>query len=242
MKPAARSKALASAQRRILLKLSGEAFGSRNAPLDPQVIDLLAQQIVPAINLGIELALVVGGGNFIRGAQLPELDRVVADQMGMLATLLNGLALRERLERLGVPTLLQSAVSVAYAEPLDPQAARRALTERKMVIFAGGTGNPFVTTDTAAAVRAAEIKAHLLLKATNVEGVYSADPKKNPRAKLYRELTLDEALGQKLQVMDLVALVLCREHKISVCVFNISEPDNLTKILRGRRIGTLVRP
>lgn len=162
--------------------------------------------------------------------------------MGMLSTVLNGMALRERLEHLGVAALLQSAIPVAYAEPLDAVRARRALAQKNIVIFAGGTGNPFVTTDTAAAIRAAEIQAHLLLKATNVAGVYSDDPQKNPGAKLYRELTLDEAIAQHLQVMDVTALTLCRQHKIPICVFNISVRDNLAKILRGQRVGTLVRP
>ncbi|MCS6937218.1 MAG: UMP kinase [Candidatus Bipolaricaulota bacterium] len=227
---------------RFLLKLSGEAFGSSQAPLDLPKLDELAQQIARARDDSLELAIVPGGGNFVRGAQLKALDRVVADQMGMLATVLNGLALRERLERLNIPTLLQSAVSVAYADLLDVRRARHALTQKQIVIFAGGTGNPFVTTDTAAAIRASEIGAKLLLKATNVAGVYSDDPKKNPKAKLYAELTLDEAIEKRLNVMDLTALTLCREQGIAICVFDISEPTNLVKVLHGQRVGTLVRP
>lgn len=184
----------------------------------------------------------VGGGNFIRGAQLTHIDRVVADQMGMLATVLNGMALRYSLESQGIPVILQSAIPVAYAHPIDPVGARRALSEKKIVIFAGGTGNPFVTTDTAAAIRASEIGAKVLLKATDVPGVYSADPKKNPKAKLYRELTLDEAIEKKLNVMDLTALTICRENKITIRVFDVFSPGNLEKALCGEPVGTVVHP
>jgi len=190
----------------------------------------------------VRLAIVVGGGNFIRGAQLKDFDRVVADQMGMLATVLNGMALRQSLESRGLSVILQSAVPVAYAQPLDPISARHALSEKKIVIFAGGTGNPFVTTDTAAAIRASEIGAKVLLKATDVPGVYSADPKKNPKAKLYRELTIDEAIEKRLNVMDLTALTICRENKITIKVFDVFRPGNLEKIIRGEPIGTTVRP
>jgi uridylate kinase len=161
--------------------------------------------------------------------------------MGMVATILNGMALRESLEHKAVPTLLQSAVLSPYAEPLNPQSARRALTEKRVVIFAGGTGNPFVTTDTAAAIRASEIGAEVLLKATDVEGVYSDDPKKNPTAKLYRELTLDEAIEKKLHVMDVTALAICRENKIPIRVFNVFRAGNLERIVRGESIGTDVK-
>lgn len=178
----------------------------------------------------------------MRGADLKNFDRVVADQMGMLATVLNGLALRESLAQQDVPTVLQSAIAVAYAEPLHPQRARQALQEKKIVIFTGGTGNPFVTTDTAAAIRAAEIGADLLLKATNVEGVYSDDPKKNPKAQLYTKLTLDEAIEKKLQVMDLSALALCRDNKIPIRVFDVFAAGNLERIVCGEPIGTIVRP
>jgi uridylate kinase len=169
---------------RVLLKLSGEALGAQG--IDPQALQSLTEQLSRGIARS-EIALVVGGGNFIRGAQLTHIDRVVADQMGMLATVLNGMALRQSLESQGIPVILQSAIPVSYAQPLDPIAARRALSEKKIVIFAGGTGNPFVTTDTAAAIRASEIGAKVLLKATDVPGVYSADPKKNPKAKLYQK-------------------------------------------------------
>ena len=225
---------------RFLLKLSGEALGRRG--LDPTALESIADQIERVHKLSAEIALVVGAGNFLRGAQFREFDRVVADQMGMLATVLNGMALRHSLESKGIPVLLQSAIPVAYAQPLDPIGARQALSEKKIVIFAGGTGNPFVTTDTAAAIRASEVGAKILLKATDVPGVYSADPKKNPKAKLYRELSLDEAIAKKLNVMDLTALTICRESKITIRVFDVFCPGNLEKIVRGESIGTVVKP
>jgi uridylate kinase len=232
------SRGLKSANR-VLLKLSGEALGAQG--IDPQALLSLTEQLSRGIARS-ELALVVGGGNFIRGAQLTHIDRVVADQMGMLATVLNGMALQQSLESQGIPVILQSAIPVSYAQPLDPIAARRALSEKKIVIFAGGTGNPFVTTDTAAAIRASEIGAKVLLKATDVPGVYSADPKKNPKAKLYRELTLDEAIEKKLNVMDLTALTICRENKITIRVFDVFAPGNLERALRGEPVGTVVHP
>jgi uridylate kinase len=224
---------------RVLLKLSGEALGAQG--IDPQALLSLTEQLSRGIARS-EIALVVGGGNFIRGAQLTHMDRVVADQMGMLATVLNGMALRYSLESQGIPVILQSAIPVSYAQPLDPIAARRALSEKKIVIFVGGTGNPFVTTDTAAAIRASEIGAKVLLKATDVPGVYSADPKKNPKAKLYRELTLDEAIEKKLNVMDLTALTICRENKITIRVFDVFAPGNLERALCGEPVGTVVHP
>ncbi len=225
---------------RFLLKLSGEALGSQG--IDPRALASLTTQIARVQSLDIELALVVGGGNFIRGAQVREFDRVVADQMGMLATVLNGMALRQSLESTGISVLLQSAIPVAYAQPVDPISARQALAEKKIVIFAGGTGNPFVTTDTAAAIRASEIGAKILLKATDVPGVYSADPKKDPNAKLYKELTFDEAIEKRLNVMDLTALTICRENKITIRVFDVFRKGNLEKALRGEHVGTIVRP
>ncbi len=225
---------------RVLVKLSGEALGAQG--IDPQALQSLTEQLCKAHKLHTQIALVVGGGNFIRGAQLAHIDRVVADQMGMLATMLNGMALRYSLESQGIPVILQSAIPVSYAQPLDPIAACQALSEKKIVIFAGGTGNPFVTTDTAAAIRASEIGAKILLKATDVPGVYSADPKKNPKAKLYRELTLDEAIEKRLNVMDVTALTICRENKIAIRVFDVFRPGNLVRAIRGEPVGTIVRP
>ncbi|MCL6642722.1 MAG: UMP kinase [Candidatus Bipolaricaulota bacterium] len=229
---------------RVLIKLSGEALGAQG--IDPHALQSLTEQLSTAYRRGIaryaQIALVVGGGNFIRGAQLAHIDRVVADQMGMLATVFNGMALRYSLESQGIPVILQSAISVAYAQPIDPVGARKALSEKKIVIFAGGTGNPFVTTDTAAAIRASEIGAKILLKATDVPGVYSADPKKSPKAKLYRELTLDEAIEKKLNVMDLTALTICRENKITIRVFDVFSSGNLVRAIRGEPVGTVVCP
>ncbi len=225
---------------RFLLKLSGEALGA--VGIDPRAVESISGQLRAVHRLGAEIALVVGGGNFIRGAQLTDFDRVVADQMGMLATVLNGMALRQSLESKGISVILQSAIPVSYAQPLDPLGARRALSEKKIVIFAGGTGNPFVTTDTAAAIRASEIGAKILLKATDVPGVYSADPKKNPKAKRYRELTIDEAIEKRLNVMDLTALTICRENKIEIRVFDVFDEGNLERIMRGEAVGTVVTP
>lgn len=225
---------------RFLLKLSGEALGP--VGIDPRAVESISEQLRAVHRLGAEIALVVGGGNFIRGAQLTDFDRVVADQMGMLATVLNGMALRQSLESKGISVILQSAIPVSYAQPLDPIGARRALSEKKIVIFAGGTGNPFVTTDTAAAIRASEIGAKILLKATDVPGVYSADPKKNPKAKRYRELTIDEAIEKRLNVMDLTALTICRENKIEIRVFDVFDEGNLERIMRGEAVGTVVTP
>lgn len=223
------------------MKLSGEALGGdRGFGLDSAALEIISEQIRCTRTVGTEIAVVIGGGNFLRGAELKELDRVVADQMGMLATVLNGLALRQSLENHGAAVLLQSAVATAYTEPLDPRSARQALSEKKIVIFAGGTGNPFVTTDTAAAIRASEIGAQVLLKATDVTGVYNADPKKNPKAKLYKELTLDEAIAKRLNVMDLAALAICRENKIPIRVFDVFRAGNLERIVRGEPIGTEV--
>ncbi len=210
--------------------------------IDPRAVESISEQLRAVHRLGAEIALVVGGGNFIRGAQLTDFDRVVADQMGMLATVLNGMALRQSLESKGISVILQSAIPVSYAQPLDPLGARRALSEKKIVIFAGGTGNPFVTTDTAAAIRASEIGAKILLKATDVPGVYSADPKKNPKAKRYRELTIDEAIEKRLNVMDLTALTICRENKIEIRVFDVFDEGNLERIMRGEAVGTVVTP
>ncbi len=225
---------------RFLLKLSGEALGP--VGIDPRAVESISEQLRAVHRLGAEIALVVGGGNFIRGAQLTDFDRVVADQMGMLATVLNGMALRQSLESKGISVILQSAIPVSYAQPLDPLGARRALAEKKIVIFAGGTGNPFVTTDTAAAIRASEIGAKILLKATDVPGVYSADPQKNPKAKRYRELTIDEAIEKRLNVMDLTALTICRENKIEIRVFDVFDKGNLERIMRGEAVGTVVTP
>lgn len=224
--------------KRILLKLSGEAFGVKG--IEPKAVDKLAAQIAQVRMRGVEIAVVVGGGNIIRGADAKNLDRVVADQMGMLATVINGLALQDALERQGLKAILQSAVAVSFAEPLDQRRAKQALENWEVVIFAGGTGNPFVTTDTAAALRAGEIKAELLLKATNVDGVYTGDPKSDKRAKRLKRVSYEEVIQNKLEVMDIAAIEICRENKIPIVVFDLFKPGNLEKAIAGEEVGTLV--
>ena len=224
--------------RRVLLKLSGEAFGEPG--LDLGALDYIVGELRAARELGVELAIVVGGGNLIRGRDLSRLDRAVADQMGMLATVINGLALQEALRGQSIPAVLQSAVAVPWAGPIRPWEAREALSQKKIVIFAGGTGNPFVTTDTAAAIRAAEIEADALLKATNVDGVYTADPKRDPSAKKLETITVQQAIQERLGVMDLAALALCEEHNISIVVFDFFQGGNLVRVLKGERVGTRV--
>jgi len=225
----------------VLLKLSGEAFGKEGRGIAHEALSYVVEELRAARRLGVELAVVVGGGNFVRGSSLGFLDRAVADRMGMLATLINGLALAEALHKGRVPTTLQSAIATIWTDPLDPHRAREALSEGKIVIFTGGTGNPFVTTDTAAAIRAAEIGAEVLLKATRVEGVYTADPKRDPQAKLLKNLSYERAIRERLGVMDLSALTLCQEHRIPIVVFDFFEQGNLKRLLRGEEVGTRVR-
>ncbi len=225
--------------RRVLLKLSGGAFGERG--LDSSALDYIVGELKAARELGVELAVVVGGGNLIRGRDLLRLDRAVADQLGMLATVINGLALQEALRGQNVSAVLQSAVvAVPWADPIRPQEARAALSQKKIVIFAGGTGNPFVTTDTAAAIRAAEIGADALLKATTVDGVYTADPKRDPAAKKLETITVQQAIEERLGVMDLAALALCEERDIPIVVFDFFQAGNLKRVLQGERVGTRV--
>jgi uridylate kinase len=224
--------------RRVLLKLSGEAFGRTG--LTEGALAYLTEELQAARALGVELAVVVGGGNLVRGSSLKFLDRAVADRMGMLATLINGLALQAALARRKIPVLLQSAVAAAWADPIQPERAREALANGHIVIFAGGTGNPFVTTDTAAAIRALEVEAEVLLKATQVEGVYTADPKRDPNAELLRSLTFERAIKERLGVMDLAALALCQEHRLPIVVFDFFKKGNLGQVLRGEEIGTRV--
>jgi len=224
--------------RRVLLKLSGEAFGQKG--LEEEALAYLVNELQSAHALGVELAVVVGGGNFIRGSSLKFLERAIADRMGMLATAINGLALKAALARRKIPSLLQSAVRAEWAEKIHPERAKAALAEGEIVIFAGGTGNPFVTTDTAAAIRALEVGAEALLKATRVEGVYTADPKRDPQAKLIKSIAFAEAIQGRLGVMDLAALALCEQHQIPVVVFDFFEEGNLTRVLEGEEIGTQI--
>lgn len=229
---------------RVLLKLSGEAFaGERKTGLDYAVISSLAQQIVDAHQLGVEIAVVIGGGNIIRGQYAAQagIDRATADYMGMLATVINALALQDAIEQLGVPTRVQTAIQMfQVAEPFIRRRAIRHLEKGRVVILAAGTGNPYFTTDTAAALRALEIHAQAFLKATNVDGVYNADPRTDPNAKRFSYITYGEALALQLRVMDLTALTLCMEHRLPIVVFNIARPGNVVRAILGEDVGTLV--
>lgn len=230
--------------RRVLLKLSGEAFaGERGSGLDYAVIADIARQIVDAHALGVEVAVVIGGGNIIRGQQAAQagIDRATADYMGMLATVINALALQDAIERLGVPTRAQTAIQMfQVAEPFIRRRAIRHLEKGRVVILAAGTGNPYFTTDTAAALRALEIRAQAFLKATNVDGVYESDPRVDPNARRFSYITYQEALARQLRVMDLTALTLCMENRLPIVVFNIARPGNVVRAVLGEDIGTLV--
>ncbi len=230
--------------KRILLKLSGEALmGNQEFGIDPQVLDRMALEVGQLRGIGVEVGLVIGGGNLFRGAALQEagLDRVAGDHMGMLATLMNGLAMRDALERSNIPTCLMSAIQMSgVVEHYDRRRAMRLLSEGDVVIFAAGTGNPFFTTDTASSLRAIEINADAMFKATKVDGVYNADPVKDPSATKYDRLTYDEVLDKKLGVMDLTAICLCRDQYMPVRVFNMNEPGALLKATLGGNEGTLI--
>ncbi len=230
--------------RRVLLKLSGEALmGNQGYGIDPTVISGIAQEVKRLIDQGVELALVVGGGNIFRGlaASASGMDRSTADYMGMLATVMNSLALQDGLEKAGVVTRVLSAIEMReIAEPFIKRRAMRHLEKGRVVIFAAGTGNPFFTTDTAAALRAAEIGAEVLLKATKVDGIYDSDPKKNPNAVKFDTLTFTEALSKDLKVMDATAFSLCRENSLPIIVFDLGRTGNIEKVVHGEPIGTLV--
>jgi uridylate kinase len=230
--------------RRVLLKLSGEALmGEGNFGIDPVVIRRLASEVRDLVSAGVQVALVIGGGNIFRGAGLAEagVDRVTGDQMGMLATVMNGLAMQDALEQLGVPTRVMSALKInQVCEDYIRRRAVRHLEKGRVTVFAAGTGNPFFTTDSAASLRAVEIGADLLIKATKVDGVYSADPVKNAKAVLYPRLTYNQALREDLQVMDATAIVLCRDNRIPMRVMNIYQPGALMRLIQGEDIGSLV--
>jgi uridylate kinase len=230
---------------RILLKLSGEALmGPGQFGIDPDAVAGLAGEIAAAKAQGIELCLVVGGGNIFRGmaAAAKGVDRATADYMGMLATVMNALALQNALERLGVETRVQSAIPMAsVSEPYIRRRALRHLEKGRIVLFAAGTGNPFFTTDTAAALRAAEMGCNALFKGTSVDGVYTADPKKVKDAERYDRLTFTKVLGDNLKIMDAAAVALCRDNKIPIVVFNIRQPGNLAKVLAGDGTATIVQ-
>jgi uridylate kinase len=223
---------------RILLKLSGEAFKGPEGAFSPEALARIAGEIAPLAST--ELAIVVGGGNVIRGSQSPWLDRVEADTLGMLATVLNAIALRSYLESNGRTILIQSAIDTEFTEPISPRIARRALQDETIVLFAGGTGSPLVTTDTAAAIRAVSIGADLLAKGSNVAGVYSADPSEDEQARLIEELTFDEYLSSRYGVMDQVAVEICREHKLPIEIFDLDKPGALSALAAGTRVGTRI--
>ena len=229
---------------RVLLKLSGEALlGEEDYGIDPKIIHRIALEIAEVINKNVEIAVVIGGGNIFRGAGLAEsgIDRVTGDHMGMLATVVNALALQDSLESVDVDARVMSAISIHdVCEDYIRRRATRHLQKGRVVICAGGTGNPFFTTDTAAALRAIEIGADIVLKATKVDGVYSSDPATDPDAKLFDKLTYDSVIENKLGVMDANAVVLCRDQGMPIRVFNVFGEDNLTRLVCGESIGTLV--
>ncbi len=230
--------------KRILLKLSGEALtGSENFGIDPKVLDQMALEIGQLVGIGVQVGLVVGGGNLFRGAALQKagLDRVTGDHMGMLATVMNALALRDALERSNISTQVMSSIPMSgVVDHYDRRKAIRALGNGDVVIFAAGTGNPFFTTDSSACLRGIEVDAELVLKATKVDGVYSADPMKVKDAIKYDRLTYDEVLDKKLEVMDLTAICLCRDHEMPVRVFEMEKQGALLNIVRGGDDGTLI--
>jgi len=229
---------------RILLKLSGEALmGEQQYGIDSSILSTYASEIQSVVNLGCQVAVVIGGGNIYRGSQSEEsgFDRVQGDHMGMLATIINGMALQSALEALDIDTRLQTAINMEQiAEPYIRRRAMRHLDKKRVVIFGGGTGNPYFTTDTAAALRAIEIEADIILKGTRVDGIYSADPEKDLSAKKYDTISFDEVYDLSLNVMDLTAFTLCKENKLPINVFNMNTKGNLMKVCDGIAVGTLV--
>jgi uridylate kinase len=236
---------MALAYSRALLKLSGEALGGeKGRGLDFSVVESLADEIKAVVALGVRLSLVVGGGNIVRGSTASKegLDRVSADYMGMLATVINALALQDVLEKKGVHTRVMTAIRMeSVAEPYIRRRAVRHLEKGRLVIFAGGTGNPFFSTDTAGVLRALEVEAEVILKATNVDGIYTGDPRKDAAATFIPELTYQEAIVRNYAVMDANAFGLCKANALPIVVFNLNQPGAITRVLRGERVGTLVR-
>ncbi|MEI7637379.1 MAG: UMP kinase [Syntrophus sp. (in: bacteria)] len=229
---------------RVLLKLSGEALeGERSFGIDFDTVNVIAKEIKEVVDLGVQLGLVVGGGNIWRGAEAAKrgMERSAADYTGMLATLINCLALQHALEHIGVQTRVQSALGVQeIAEPYIQRRAIRHLEKGRVVIFAGGTGNPFFTTDTAASLRAVEIRAEVIMKATKVDGVYDRDPVGNPDAIMFKKISYNEVLTKNLKVMDATAISLCRENGLPIIVFNLKKTGNIKAVICGNNIGTLV--
>jgi uridylate kinase len=234
----------APAYKRILLKLSGEALmGDDRYGINRGTLERIVSEIADVVRMGVELAVVIGGGNIFRGVApaAAGMDRATADYIGMLATVMNALALQDAMRRIGLVSRVQSALTIEQvAEPYIRGKAMRYLEEGKVVIFAAGTGNPFFTTDTAAALRGMEMNAELVIKATKVDGVYTEDPKQNPAAELYRQLTFDEAILRNLKVMDATALTLCRDQRLPITVFNIFKPAAFKRVVLGLDEGTMV--
>lgn len=231
--------------KRILLKISGEAMmGDKAYGIDPSTVDFIAREIKEAVSMGVEVAIVIGGGNIFRGveASVKGIERASADYMGMLATVINALALQNYLEKYGMPTRVQSAIEMKeLAEPYIRRKAMRHLEKGRTVIFAAGTGNPYFTTDTAASLRAMEIGADVILKATKVDGIYSSDPMKDPHAKKFTTVTYIDVLKKGLSIMDSTAISLCMDNNLPVVVFNLRGKGSIRKIIEGKKIGTLVR-
>jgi len=234
-----------SAYKRVVLKLSGEALqGKKGYGIDPSVTGAIAKEIKDIKRLGVQIAIVMGGGNIYRGATASKqgVDRIIADYMGMLATVINGLALQDVLEKAGVMTRVQTAIDMQeIAEPYIRRRAVRHLEKGLVVIFVAGTGNPYFSTDTAASLRAIEINADVILKATNVDGVYSADPKKNKSAKKFKSLKYIEVLNKGLKVMDATAVSLCMDNSLPIIVFNLTKKGNIKRVILGEKIGTAVK-
>jgi uridylate kinase len=231
--------------KRVLLKLSGEALlGEKSFGIDRSFTSYLAEEIGDIHALGLEVAVVVGGGNIFRGVSdsAKGMDRVSADHMGMLATVINGIALQDALERVGLQTRVLSAIEMReVAEPFIRRRAMRHMEKGRVVIFAGGTGNPYFSTDTAAALRAMEIKAEIILKGTKVDGIYDADPKDNPSARRFESLTYLDVLKRELKVMDATAISLCKDNRLPIIVYNLRQSGNLKRIVMGERVGTIVK-
>ena len=233
--------------KRVLLKLSGEALLGReghNEPFSPKIIEQYAHDIKSVIELGVQVAVVIGGGNIYRGMNEAEsgIERAHGDYMGMLATVINGMAMQAMLEKIGVYTRLQSAINMEQvAEPYIRRKAMRHLEKGRVVIFGAGTGNPYFTTDTAGSLRAIEMKADVILKGTRVDGIYTADPEKDPSATKFENLTYQECLDRRLKVMDMTAFTLCMENKLPIIVFDMNIPGNLLKVIEGMNIGTMVK-
>lgn len=230
---------------RILLKFSGEALmGNKQYGIDNATLTMYAQEVKKIVDYGVQVAIVIGGGNIFRGIQgtTEGMDRSQSDYMGMLATVINGLALQDALEKAGLETRVQSAIQInQVCEPFIRRRCIRHLEKGRVVILVAGTGNPYFTTDSAAALKAAEINAELIIKATKVDGVYSDDPQKNPYATKFEQVTFDYVIHNKLSVMDITAFTLCQENNIPIIVCDVHQPDNLLKIVQGEKIGTLVR-